>query len=478
MKKNLFFAAVFATALAGCSSDDNLATNEVVNEDPNIGALAGELVPVELGLNRSNSVEVFQTRGTGTVGSDDGSVEFQEEHLYVLMTTVDMDNAPWGFTTVGELNQQFPGTFYSKPKSALDADGNTVWEIDYKDLATPQGPRYYPTDGTYSEFYAFHVDDAAVQYAAGTDTPDVDEDGVSVTGAVPTLLDATDGEGTAVKNVSFRIDGTQDLLAGKAIYEDGETGNTISTFSAKTSRAGVIPNVQMQHLLTRFTFTVQGGDATTTKGLIVDSIIVLSRNEGDMTVAYDQRGVKDASSLVAWSGASDFYQDADGLYQSYTKDDPIWTSPNAFVLNAVGAAGRVTGTEKNTLEVPQPLVQLPDDETCINPVNVGEAMFVEPGQGQFAMKVKYRFPYQDANGDTQYLRDESVLYIRLADVLPRPIMAIGHSYNITIKVYGLSEIKLYTTLTAWEYDPETDNIEINTEDPEWTQANYSAVANP
>ena len=189
MKKKLFFAAVVATALAGCSSNENLE-NDLANV-ANPVAQDGR-VPIILGLT-SNDVQVLKTRGTGTVGDIDGAGErtniYRNEDLWVLMTTI--GKTPWDFTNHGPedpviLGNQFDGTFKARPygyasngdpehpaadptspqygEFALYDDllqemaNEGQWGLDYLSYNGGQ-MKYYPTDGTPSDFFAFHVDE-------------------------------------------------------------------------------------------------------------------------------------------------------------------------------------------------------------------------------------------------------------------------------------------------------------------------------
>ena len=78
-------------------------------------------------------------------------------------------------------------------------------------------------------------------------------------------------------SIKFRINGTQDLLAGKA---DRETGYK-EGFSAKSARRGVKPNIKMNHMLTRLTFDIYRGDEEANK-IQITGIKIKSKDSGKL----------------------------------------------------------------------------------------------------------------------------------------------------------------------------------------------------
>ena len=229
--KKVFYASVLgAVVLSSCSNDSVPCVDE-----PNVQGLE----PVALGLNMSYA-NVETTRGTGTVGgTTDADNIWNYENLYVLMTTSDPaalqdKNAEWGFTSVGGqvLREQFDNTFYSRPKQT-ERDGSPVWVIDYTcDPNEGGNVKYYPASGE-SDFFAYYVDDAANNDAQGNPEYVMENNTISI---------------------PYTLDGSQDLMLGKAEAPSGYKG-----FSAKTARANIVPNIRMKHLLSRFTFTLKNG---------------------------------------------------------------------------------------------------------------------------------------------------------------------------------------------------------------------------
>lgn len=451
MKKTLFFAAVVATALASCSSDDDLQKNQAFDDDSDNG-----MVPVELGLTRS-AVNVYQTRGTGTVGDiADATNIYQNEDLYVLMTTVPAtNNGVWEFTSVGNasdpnaLGEQFNGTFKSRPVKESSAE-DAPWAIDYQSYTGGQ-VKYYPTNGSYSEFFAFHVDDAVNSFSAES---------------------IKNKEGENLKYVEFKIDGTQDIMAGKAEKDDADMAiDNNRGYSAKTARRGIIPNIPMKHLLTRLTFGVTPGHKNAL-GVIIDSIKIVSRSEGELTVAYDIDGTKAQSDLIKWTQATPV--DSFTLMSipaPYTAAARIDGSGNKVKLTKESPLATIDSTQIYVLDSNTGYYD--KDQVNLTSVNVGESFFVQPNQTQFPIRVFYRFPYVSGgtadNPIISYYNLADDLYVRLYDTNNQVIengLEVGKSYHVNIIIYGLSDIKLRTTLENWV---DGGKIDIDTADPIHTQ---------
>ena len=513
MKKKLFFAAVVAAALAGCSSNENLE-NDLANV-ANPTAQDGR-VPIVLGLS-SNDVQVFKTRGTGTVGDiDDGTLDpvanvYNHEDLWVLMTTI--NKTPWGFTNhdpevdddgVTELTganrilgEQFDGTFKARPYGFSD-DGNdnlipdydsdaeqgyaaeqyntlanmaynSAWGLDYTSWNGGK-VKYYPTDGTMSDFFAFHVDDAAVTKLTQTygsisyDSPKIDKD-----------------EDEDLMFVNFKIDGSQDLLAGKAEYPNLSEGAARTGFNAKSARENKVPVIPMKHLLTRLTFDLVPGHQDA-EGVIVTGIKVYSKSEGKLIVAYDQNGTKEPEDLIEWS------EDEEEFSLKKKPAVPVDANGNKSQLVEVAAPFSASNPATYLAEL---IASPTDDETDVNwvannnimpnsdydptadpqtedpyiftPARMGDAMFVQPNQTEFRVVATMKFPI--TGYDKDYLTRNYEFYVRLKDAYGNVVedgLEIGHSYNVQLKVYGLSKVELRTTLEAWE---DGGDIEIDMDDP-------------
>ena len=93
-------------------------------------------------------------------------------------------------------------------------------------------------------------------------------------------------------------------------------------------------------------------------------------------------------------------------------------------------------------------------------VNIGDALFVNPEEEEYKLVIEYRYPYIAADSSTKYYEIvDDTQTIKLGNSAK---FAVGNSYHVRIKVYGLSEIKLETTLEKWV---DGGVVEIDTADP-------------
>ena len=286
MKKSyLALGLVAAVAMSSCSNDEPMV-------NPNQQNPAQGFEPISLTLSNSVADVTVGTRGTGTVGSmEENKNNWNYEDIYVLMTSTQTrkemgeTEESWGFTSAGGdgpfLHEQFNGEFWARPY----AKGNT-WGLNYfidHNEWWNNAPidKYYPMNGE-SQFFAFYVDDACEAEGLYTDAPlytPADENDPNTQGYLEIhnrpLINKADDKMT----VNFQIDGTQDLMLGKA------EGN----FSAKTAREGKVPSITMNHMLSRLTFNVKKDarpTVTSHEMVTVTGIEVVSKNAGTMTVAY------------------------------------------------------------------------------------------------------------------------------------------------------------------------------------------------
>lgn len=318
MKKSyLALGLVAAVAMSSCSNDEPL-----VNGNGNQSDLTKGLQPVVLSMTTTSADVNVGTRGTGTVGSTDAEKNnWQYEDIYVLMTSSDVDclmdaditvageeKSGWGFTSVNGkgpfLLQQFNGTFWARPYVKSEDNGAKTWGLDYRidenewwDGAAID--KFYPMTGK-SNFFAFYVDDACstedkTPYAGTEGAPNVQ----AFTHFHPVYIKTADNTMT----IGFAIDGSQDLMFGTT-NNINETYQNLG-FSAQSARAGIIPSITMDHLLSRLVFNVIKG-APSTDMVQLDKIKVLSESTGTMVVAYkdkanyvDQDG--NPANILAWT---------------------------------------------------------------------------------------------------------------------------------------------------------------------------------
>lgn len=451
-----------AAALSSCSNDDPVSVN------PNENQLPGteNLVPIRLSLSATSADVQVGTRGTGTVGNTvDATNIWQYEDLYLLMTSSDVrcleptDTAQgWGFTSaMGEgpfLKHQFDGSFWSRPafvSENVDPTQDNIWTLDYKVDQNEwwyDAPidKFYPMKGT-SQFSAFYIDDALnSDVQADIDSLENKEGRTDS----HNFAKITKNDNDTTMTVNFKIDGSQDLMAGYA--KIGQYGYQAQDggFSAQSARNNEIPQITMNHLLTRFTFEVVKGDANFDK-VTLDSLSIKSKSTGSLTVA-----AVDTAKIgtIAWNETGldqyvDFYLkekagaaykvDADNKCVDKDGNPITFSSTTAILTDEIVYYTAADGLHYLASAVP---TAVPGDATyssalvCTNyslengkaalvnfaslPLNtlalsngqkagVGEALFVSPGETSYEMNVvmTYLVREQDPDADAAVLADKA-----------------------------------------------------------------------
>lgn len=399
--KKLFFASALALgALCSCSNDDVVAPAA----DNGVGEETG-LVPVQLTLNKPSVVA--SVRGIGTVGGVDVATnKWNGEQLYVfMMSKKDKDGNPafekstWHYKDAESGAEENRINFYNAPLTApVDTDKGDLYSTTVAAYDRLE-PKFYPMDISLHDFFAYHIDDAA-----------------AVSDGTPTIDDTTDP--TKI-TVDFKIDGSQDLMAGKAIPSADVAAvsgaDVAKAYSAQSARAGVIPNIQMKHLLSRFTFEVQGGDDSA-NGLVVNKIEVKSKATGKMVVAY-------SSDLLAESEEALLPEDL----ISFDENEPV----NLELKQRPAEGGQLESITPLTLSVTGGVGTLEP---------VGEALMVAPGETEYAVSIT----------TTQQTGDLSNTFVHEGTInIPGGPAIAGTSYKVAITLFGASEIKVQTSLDAW-----------------------------
>lgn len=407
MKKMFFFALAAAGMLTACSNEDTLGGNGEQNVSEQ---------QIRLGVASSK----VQTRGTGTVGGmTDDENKWAGQTLWVYMLQKGSMELGY-YKTPTEAAGAAVGTavFDNKEFKAPNTAASTVSGL----ATTADGAiAYYPVSGNY-DFWGYRVDDAV------TGTPDVK------------LVDDTDTEveaNAATKRVvAIKINGSQDIMAGKATPSTDEVtklGNYDKNFySAYAARKGVQPNITFNHLLTRFTFEVRAGSKATagegasgnTEAVRVQGISVESLTDGKLTVAYKGE-TKNAADLLTFTG------DASPLTLKQRAD--ATADHNDPLVDLV--------------EVP--LTWPADaDATVGDVIPVGEALLVAPGQTEYPLTIALaqKVKKNTTAADKEDMDLEQKATIKMDGT---KTFEPGKSYKVTITVYGLEEIEVTATLVPW-----------------------------
>lgn len=405
MKKMFFFALAAAGMLTACSNDDTLGGNGEQNVSEQ---------QIRLGVASSK----VQTRGTGTVGGmTDAENVWAGQTLWVYMLQKgSMDLAYYKAPAVGITAAAETEVFNNKKFNAPNAADNTKSGL----ATTADGTiAYYPVSGNY-DFWGYRVDDAVA--------------GDPVVKLVNDAGDEVAADQATKRVVDIKIDGSQDIMAGKAAPSTDEVaklGNYADNFySAYAARKGVQPNITFNHLLTRFTFEVRAGSKATaglpaggnTDAVKVTGVSVDSKTTGTLTVAYTGE-TKAAADLLTFTG------DASAL--TLKQRDAALADNNAPLV---------------ALE-PVSLTWTDDAATIGDVIKVGEALLVAPGQTEYPLTIALSQDVLQKVGETKVTMPlEQKATIKMDGV---KAFEPGKSYKVTITVYGLEEIKVTATLVPW-----------------------------
>lgn len=270
---------------------------------------------------------------------------------------------------------------------------------------------YYDGNNLY-DFYGCHVDDAEIGTQDGSMT-------------IPDDTDLT----TAGFSVPITIDGTQDLMVAmpdksKDIEGNLEVTNTDNLYSAWSSRRGVKPNLVFQHVLTRLTFKAKCGDASApAQPVKITSIQVTGAiSDGTLTV------------IPANSGTQGFV--AGTTTANFALMGPDLDPKTQKLANFSGKD--ITNVDPEDFE------------------QIGASMMLVPG-GEYTIVITTE---QDMNNNSTIDANEKGTITK--KITYTGGFVAGTNYNINITVYGLQEIAVNATLTAWNEAGE--DIEIDPDD--------------
>lgn len=406
MKKMFFFALAAAGMLTACSNDDTLGGNGEQNVSEQ---------QIRLGVASSK----VQTRGTGTVGGmTDAENVWAGQTLWVYMLQKgSMDLAVYKSPAVGSTAAAESKVFDNKEFKAPNTADNTKSGL----ATTADGTiAYYPVSGRY-DFWGYRVDDAAV-------------------GGKPTVKIVNDnGDEVAADQatkrvVDIEIDGSQDIMAGKAVPSTDEVtalgGYADNFYSAYAARKGVQPNIIFNHLLTRFTFEVRAGSKATaglpaggnTDAVKVTGVSVNSKTTGTLTVAYTGE-TKAAADLLTFTGDA---------------------SPLTLKQRSTTAADN---NEALVALEPVTLTWTDDAATIGDVLKVGEALLVAPGETEYPLTIALSQDVLQKVGDPKVTMPlEQKATIKMDGTKK---FEPGKSYKVTITVYGLEDIRVTATLVPW-----------------------------
>lgn len=406
MKKMFFFALAAAGMLTACSNDDTLGGNGEQNVSEQ---------QIRLGVASSK----VQTRGTGTVGGmTDAENVWAGQTLWVYMLqNGSMDLAYYKSPAVGTTAAAETEVFNNKEFKAPNTADKTKSGL----ATTADGTiAYYPVSGNY-DFWGYRVDDAAVG-------------GKPVVKTVNDKGDEVDADKATKRVVDIKIDGSQDIMAGKAVPSADEVtklgGYAKNFYSAYAARKGVQPNITFNHLLTRFTFEVRAGSKATaglpaggnTEAVKVTGVSVNSKTTGTLTVAYTG-ATKEAADLLTFTG------DASPLKLQQRSATAVDNNDPLVALEPVS----LTWTDENA--------------AMGDVLKIGEALLVAPGETEYPLTIALSQDVLQKVGEAKVTMPlEQKATIKMDGT---KTFEPGKSYKVTITVYGLEDIRVTATLVPW-----------------------------
>lgn len=410
--------------LASCSSDDDLSTG---------GNSKDGLQQIKIGMGVQANVA---TRGTGTVGAvgeKDNTWAKQTVNVYMLNKGT-LDVAKFGDDPIYE-------------NTVLTTPADNASGIATELVGGVAQYKYYPTTKTAFDFWGYRLDDADKTTAE-------DQAGSATAAAIKSgrFVPYTSEDSLLI---GFQIDGTQDIMAGKAVPTEEEMnkcGGEENIYSAFAARRNVQPNIKFEHLLSRLNFQVLDGKDTQTtdeeKAVKVTGITVKSKATGKLVIAYKgEAAFENVSDQLIVDKDADEVKDAALLKELVVKQ----RAEHALLTDNLVDLQPVTPKWNNGMamatQVGEALLAIPADKYEIT-INLQQKVQVK---GDKATPQEDDFQTKD--------------YTYVADlkntVNPDKGFEPGYSYNVTITVYGLSEIQITTTLTPWK---DGGNIEMNPED--------------
>lgn len=426
MKKLFLMGAVASLGLlASCSSDDDLSTG---------GNSKDGLQQIKIGMGVQANVA---TRGTGTVGAvgaENNKWANQTVNVYMLNKGT-LDVAMFGSDPIYE------NTVLTTP---TDNASGIASELDEHGVAQY---KYYPTTKTAFDFWGYRLDDADKTTAE-------DQAGSATAAAINSgrFVPYTSEDSLLI---GFQIDGTQDIMAGKAVPTEEEMnkcGGEENIYSAFAARREVQPNIKFEHLLSRLNFQVLAGAESTTDantGVKVTGITVKSKATGKLVIAY--------------KGAAAFENVSDQLIVDKYENPET----EAALYKDLVVKQRTDGAPlTDNLEDLEPVTPKWNNGMALA-TQVGEALLAIPADKyditiNLQQKVQVKGDKSSPVDPDDFQTKDYTYTAELKNTVnPEKGFEPGYSYNVTITVYGLSEIKITTTLIPWK---DGGNIEMNPED--------------
>lgn len=460
MKKSLYFVAAAAAMLAACSSHEDVSDANPAGVDG-----YGETDPVEIVFGVSSSA--VQTRGAGTVGGLEGEDDknvWNSQPLYIYMTKKNSSAAGKPATmvlaTYSPAGGQSTSLYEDAPVFAPNGMITGPVEAQNHDV------KYYPLTGEY-DFWGYYLGESSF----------------SANHNAPTLADAnrataSDAETAAMYLQTFEIDGTQDIMQGKAVLSAQDSTNLDIVagednsskeryYSSYSARRGVQPNIYFNHLLTRFTFNVKPGNASTAgkgvydentntfapdslrKAVKVESIKLYSHTKGDLMVAYTPDAIAAGQPIIKFDKTLDSV--ALVLKQRDTTATALAELQNLEPVSLDSVADKYDATKSFNFDgashtIGDALLVEPDLDSITVEITLSQEVVINSetkGTEVRTQVLTKKLSAKNLNADGKFLQ--------------------GHSYEVNITAFGYENIEIYATLVPWKdggsIDENTDEVD-------------------
>ena len=266
---------------------------------------------------------------------------------------------------------------------------------------------YYLETPHYYSFYGYYVADAYLLSSAtsATTAPQPDENANTIS------LRVDIGDNAAINKKG----GTQDIMLAHTSRVADAAGTGVDTsrvYGAYAARRNIKPNLIFEHQLARFDFNLKAGTPKTAQDVTVESLKVYSKTTGTLVIA-----------------SNDTIASPRGLFPDTPQD--------AVALTVQGATGSLTEAGRDF-----------------------GSILVMPGESVYQVELKIKQTGYSASDVTQTMEIDFAQIKPSAPGLPSDTRAVGgHKYNVQIKVLGLEQVDIVVTMSSWDDNHGSFNID-------------------
>lgn len=450
MRRKFFYAMLAVGVMASCSKDSYVDSQDPEGNGPTVVDPDGPQ-PIRISASSTAAKVEVSNRSVGSIGADGANIsnEWSGQHLRIFAFPKRIvDN----ITTKITLDHVEAPLFN---KEATAASGKAI-QISWVE----PGDVYFPRSGAY-DFFGYYADDAVA-----TDVAPLHEV-LATKGLTPMVDDST-------YNVPFTINGAQDLMIAKAaLSEEDKTtlgADANKAYSSFTARKTIQPSMKFEHLLTRLTFSLKGAGADKPEEVYIRTISVKSKATGKLVFVYNNP----ANKGIQWSADEPISlllqeKSADGSMQQldkahnetefnlYEKEDDAYKYLLKTSLPLDTPLTEILGKYNATVPVGDAKLPVIGESLLLNPADeyvvTVEVMQYYNGSGNMILPPASENDYFKKNVDQRYFIYE--IPIKATDVKKEgtdagiTTFAPSSSYNISVVVYGLTDIRITAELGEW-----------------------------